>query len=755
MFGDYVRKGWVITPIPPGRKSPVMDGWQHRAAGIDDPEVADELPGAGLLHAYSQTACLDIDDFELAAEWCELRGIDLQSLWEAPDAVKITSGRPNRGKLLYRLVLPLSSHQVSIKVEGLTKPKAVLDFRCGTRGQLTKQDVLPPSVHPDTGKPYEWAYNEPLLAHWSDPPPLPESVRVVWADLIAPRSTSPRTGHAPQGADADGIRAVLATKDPDCDRNAWVKVLSMLHHETRGADWGLALADEWSSKGTKYTGFADVETRWNSFSLEHANPATFAGIAWPLATAEDFPAVETPAPTPPDKIVAKALEEAEAAHEDEAKTRRGAEDLLVKSLVYVRKADAYYDIALNEFLESDHAIQHTWTSKMPRVQTPTGGVAALNPVEILKLSKRRKIVYAPAFNPGKGQFFEHEGKTYVNEYAGGLPDPIEPTTDELAKITELFNRIPDRIMRDWLLQFYGHAVQRPGVKMRAMPILWSHVMGNGKGTLLQTIPTLLFTERYSASITNSMLNEGYNGYLVGKWFGHFTEMHAASRGDKALVMNKIFPWISDDILPINIKFGASYPTVNFMFFTGASNHSDVVDISPFDRRFAIGSMDTVPIMTVEENQRYYAGFLNTPRAAGVLRHFFLNYPIATFNPNLAPPVTQAKLEMALQSRSHEVQVLVEAIENHDDCFASDVVSTPQILSFLKQAAPRSTMTLQKLGLVLTQSPLNFVNRKPNVSDGDSRKKVGLWICRHQKDWQDMTDKELVNYWQNAVDPLTL
>ena len=36
------------------------------------------------------------------------------------------------------------------------KEITVLEFRCGTADGLTVQDVLPPSMHPDTGMPYRW-----------------------------------------------------------------------------------------------------------------------------------------------------------------------------------------------------------------------------------------------------------------------------------------------------------------------------------------------------------------------------------------------------------------------------------------------------------------------------------------------------------------------------------------------------------------------------------------------------------------------
>jgi len=78
----------------------------------------------------------------------------------AVDAVQIKSGRDNRAKLLYRTPEILRTFQ---HCEG---DQTIFEFRCGTANGLTVQDVLPPSIHPDTGKPYTWQgdyKNLPLL----------------------------------------------------------------------------------------------------------------------------------------------------------------------------------------------------------------------------------------------------------------------------------------------------------------------------------------------------------------------------------------------------------------------------------------------------------------------------------------------------------------------------------------------------------------------------------------------------------------
>lgn len=68
-------------------------------------------------------------------------------------------------------------------------PKAkqitVLEFRCATREGLTVQDVLPPSIHPDTGQPYRWGGKGNHLAI----PEIPPALLQVWLHEVAIRAT--------------------------------------------------------------------------------------------------------------------------------------------------------------------------------------------------------------------------------------------------------------------------------------------------------------------------------------------------------------------------------------------------------------------------------------------------------------------------------------------------------------------------------------------------------------------------------------
>jgi hypothetical protein len=167
----YAALGMALVAIPAGSKAPTTFGWQQRAT---PPEHWRDNPthNIGVLHSLSGTCALDIDDMASTRVICEAMNIDLDAiLASAPRIV----GRPDRGKVLFRAPadLQLTTRKISWPVEGdPRRTQVVFELRAGS-----VQDVLPPSIHPDTGNPYRWdgvpleqigAIPDQLLTIWRD-----------------------------------------------------------------------------------------------------------------------------------------------------------------------------------------------------------------------------------------------------------------------------------------------------------------------------------------------------------------------------------------------------------------------------------------------------------------------------------------------------------------------------------------------------------------------------------------------------------
>ena len=217
----YFNLGWKLCIIAPGSKFPKTPGWNRRENAIAS---LDALPpnaqGLGLLHAYSGTCCLDIDDPDIALPWFRGKAIDPKQLI-ADSGAWVYQGRGGRYKVLFSLAQPMQS---------VNRQDLGFELRSATADGLSVQDVLPPTVHPDTGKPYHW-FTQPGDA----PAPLPDTLRDIWLSLLGDGRAAPAAAPAdPLAAAAravhdqptvEHVRADLALLSADCPYEQWRNIV--------------------------------------------------------------------------------------------------------------------------------------------------------------------------------------------------------------------------------------------------------------------------------------------------------------------------------------------------------------------------------------------------------------------------------------------------------------------------------------------------------------------------------------------------
>jgi len=214
-YFDYLEHGWALTPIKNRTKKPCLKDWTRPVNAIRGSQNADKLNGsAGLLlaHCDPPLMTLDIDDFDATADYLDKRGIDLAALILADDAVQIDSGRPNRAKLVYRLDRPRSTHRE------IQDGRTLFEFRCADRNGGSVQDVLPPSIHPDTGRSYEWR------GDWRSPPSIPPGVLAIWDEILTPVQQSSARDALTNGGlpcTAEELRQTLSALDPNPEPEWW------------------------------------------------------------------------------------------------------------------------------------------------------------------------------------------------------------------------------------------------------------------------------------------------------------------------------------------------------------------------------------------------------------------------------------------------------------------------------------------------------------------------------------------------------
>lgn len=173
----YTEKlGLALVLIEPRKKGPTGKGWNQPGGYYTDPAQAEALWQAhpehnmGVVLSPSRVCSLDVDDMagtRLLLD--ELLGIDLDGLVAVTPTIQ---GKPDRCRLMFRLP------------EGVDLPRKALAWpQQGGQGNFTVfelrgaggQDVLPPSIHPETGEPYRW-----LTKPGEALPVLPEELLQIW-----------------------------------------------------------------------------------------------------------------------------------------------------------------------------------------------------------------------------------------------------------------------------------------------------------------------------------------------------------------------------------------------------------------------------------------------------------------------------------------------------------------------------------------------------------------------------------------------
>ena len=170
---SYLRLGLKLVPLEPGQKLPRTPNWQHHPVG-EFAQLGDAFSGGrgiGLHHAASKTAALDIDDLELARAALSAVSINLDELLSAPGP-KINTSRSVKPVYLVPDGTTLSRRVLSYK-DADGKARTVFELRSGF-----VQDVLPPTVHPQTGLSYTWQPGPPQSR--TDIPELPGSLLTLW-----------------------------------------------------------------------------------------------------------------------------------------------------------------------------------------------------------------------------------------------------------------------------------------------------------------------------------------------------------------------------------------------------------------------------------------------------------------------------------------------------------------------------------------------------------------------------------------------
>jgi putative DNA primase/helicase len=164
--------------VPLHGKAPFRENWNHDENLIRTPAEAREhwkahpADNLGVCLEPSGLVSLDADYLEGARQVLAAEGIELDALMR--NTPTVVGRAPRLEFKAPSAVLGRKSVAWPPKAEG-EKPVTVVEFRAGR-----VQDVLPPSMHPDTKRPYRW-----LTPPRDGFPPLPDALLRLWLQFDA------------------------------------------------------------------------------------------------------------------------------------------------------------------------------------------------------------------------------------------------------------------------------------------------------------------------------------------------------------------------------------------------------------------------------------------------------------------------------------------------------------------------------------------------------------------------------------------
>lgn len=179
------RFGFKLVPIEPRRKFPTTQDWGNNL--LDTPDSAGAFYddrtdwNMGLALGPSGMCSLDIDCMESFSVILREFGIPESEL----DAFPTIQGASKGKRLLFRVPdgVTLNYQKINWPTEAdHSKRYTVFELRA-VADDKQRQDVLPPSIHPDTGEPYRWLV-QPASDRDSWPGP-PAWLLAIWTAFSA------------------------------------------------------------------------------------------------------------------------------------------------------------------------------------------------------------------------------------------------------------------------------------------------------------------------------------------------------------------------------------------------------------------------------------------------------------------------------------------------------------------------------------------------------------------------------------------
>lgn len=713
-YGEQlIDNGYNIVPIMPGKKAPGFDGWQKTQATKvllkDWLKSGYSNSGVGVLTKFTPAVDIDVRDGQAAArieEWI------IENISGAPTRV----GQHPKRLMLFRTDETFKKmrstvyvdefgdeHAVEILADGQQfvayhiHPQTRLPYEWTTEIEPlnTPTDQLPLLTLDDAHALIAFFEDLAVEFQWDVKKKAREAAKQIdldnpWAEDTAPIELS----------DEEIRNRLLLVRNPD-DHDNWVNIGMALYHQFDGDETGLQFWHEWSETADNYDAEA-LDRRWESFGIDGKGraPITARLILKLAAEAIANTAAELAVSLRDQFLAARdAVEWGKAANatreaEIDAITRSSLVAIAKESrerisgakipIAEIKKALSFapkrgektpgwckpwvYDVTDDKFFNTSSKIltsqqgfnamydREAMTKKdvLDGKSSPSSNAStlALNLYKIPAIAGRR-------YEPGQDPIFMNAEGTFANTYREHeIPEVSEdyyPRDIRNIKLVKahISHLIPDkkeaRLFLDWL----SWVVQNPGDHMN-YAVLLQGVEGDGKSFFAMLLRAVMGVS--NVKMINAQSLEGnFTDWTVGQCVTCVEEVRLIKHQNKYEIINRIKPFITNDIIEVHPKGKPQYNAKNTSNYLLFSNFKDALPLDDDGRRYLVlfsqwqfkADLDAFKA----ENPGYYMALYRTfVESAGALRKWFLSLEQSEeFNPKGDAPETRAKKYMVRMS----------------------------------------------------------------------------------------------------------
>lgn len=540
---------------------------------------------------------------------------------------------------------------------------------------LPKMVVAPPSAHA-SGDAYRWRNAERDVAE------LPAWMADAFEAHSAPSPTplplhtngKPATDQT--GGIPENIHALLGALDPDMEYPRWVRVGMALFDADPVT--GFPLWDDWSSKGEKYPGSAELRKRWATFKPAGSvkSGVTIGSLVQMALEAGYSPPKgdRTRTATQPPRGDAKGGERGNTATGEiaAAPTSRAPHPTSPTPVAGVpatpRLEDFYAHSPTHKYIfrqTRDLWPASTVNARIPRVPNQDGQGTTKASLWLDQNRSVEQITWSPGHPEliadwimAEGGWVPAPGRRVFNLYR----PPTPPKNGDPGKAGPWIDHGVRLFGDDFrhLVDWFAHRVQRPQEKTNHALVMIGP-QGTGKDSLIAGPRAALGAWNVNEIGPEALMGR-FNGFLKSVLL-RVSEARDMGDVDRYRLHERLKTIIAapPETLRIDEKNTPEYQIPNVVGVLITSNHTDGIFLPPDDRRhFVVATELTKDDFTPAYFTRLWEWYQGG--GYGHVSAYLRAHPIDGFNPHAPPPKTTAWWSVVDAGRAPEDAEMVDLLE---------------------------------------------------------------------------------------------